>query len=347
MINDEQRKMIQQEVLTALGSCPPLDMIQDNDEYIRFDEREKRRGNQNCWLRVFPYTTRLYWTRGNNRLGKNGVWGHASETGESKRWTAAEWEEFRLQEQKRKEQKEREQQKELQKLRTWFKSLPTYGEEREGFKRDGFKFYPHSYLEAKRLEFSRKAAQVAKVYYEQTGYVDKRSFIPNNRRNPYLVFPILGSSGLLESVQIIDNWKNEKHFKSGLPLSGRFYPLLESDSKRNLIFACEGFATGLSIFEATNRVTIVCLNCGNLPKGIQGATTYLLNYWKLKETPREFYRRFVIVADNDRSRAGEDAAIEACNELGCSYVLIPDEGMDANDFHHKYGLKALGQILNF
>lgn len=339
MINDEQRRTIQQSLLETLGSAPSLEEIQDNGEFIRFRDTSKSDYNRDCFLCVYPFTDKLVWSRG--IWGNKDSWKTDTEEGESKRWTAAEWKEFRLQEQKRKEQKEQEQQKELEELRTWFKSLPTYGEERERFK-----YYPHSYLEAKGLESSRKAAQVAKVYIEKAGHFDKHDFIPN-RRNPYLVFPILGSSGLLESVQIIDNWKNEKRFKSGLPLSGRFYPLLESDSKRNLIFACEGFATGLSIFEATNRVTIVCLNCGNLPKGIQGATTYLLNYWKLKETPREFYTRFVIVADHDRSRAGEDAAKAACNELGCSYVLIPDEGMDANDFHHKYGLKALGQILNY
>lgn len=335
MINDEQRKMIQEEVLIALGSCPDLDMIQDNGEIIRFDDNEKGRRNKNCWLCVYPYTSRLYWTRGNWREGTNG---HASENGESKRWTAAEWKEFRHQEQKRKEEKERDREEKLKELRTWFKSLPTYGEMR--------KYYSHSYLEAKGLETSRKVAQVAKIYDVPHEYVDKRDRLPD-RKNLFLVFPIIGSSGLLESVQIIDNWSNEKRFESGLSLTGRFYPLLESDSKRDLIFACEGFATGFSIFSATKRVTVVCLNCGNLLKGIQGATTYLLNYWKLNETPEEFYKRFIIVADNDRSRAGENAAEAACKKLGCSYVLIPEIGMDANDYHQKHGLKALCQILNF
>ena len=84
--------------------------------------------------------------------------------------------------------------------------------------------------------------------------------------------------------------------------------------------------------------------------GIQGATRYLLNSWKLRETPEEFYKRFIIVADNDRSKAGEEGAIQACKELGCSYVLIPKgswESMDANDYHCNFGLKNLRKILTF
>ena len=349
MINDEQRKMIQQEVLTALGSCPPLDMIQDSGEIVRFDEREKGSGNKNCWLCVYPYTRRLYWTRGNNRLRENN-WGHASETGESKTWTPEEWREFKQQEQERKEKKEKELQDNLKKLREWFKSLPKYGEFYAGSR------YHHSYIERKGLTSSLKLWEMARIYKEDAFFIfdtegrrglDDLYNQPWYRKSPYLVFPILGASGLIESVQTIDAWKNDKKFVKGLPLAGRFYPLFNADSATDKIFACEGFATGLSIFEATNRLTVVCLNCGNLTKGIQGATTYLLNSWRLKETPEEFYKRFIIVADNDLSKAGEEGAVQACKELGCSYVLIPEVGMDANDYHHKYGKKQLSKILKF
>ena len=202
---------------------------------------------------------------------------------------------------------------------------------------------------------------MVRVYDERIGFIETKHDLDDcinttwYRKQPYLVFPILGESGLLESVQLIDNMnknlvRNRKKFVKGLPLAGRFYPIFNADSATDKIFACEGFATGLSIFEATNRLTVVCLSCGNLSKGIQGATRYLLNSWKLRETPEEFYKRFIIVADNDKSKAGEEGAIQACKELGCSYVLIPKgswESMDANDYHCNFGLKNLRKILTF
>ena len=48
-----------------------------------------------------------------------------------------------------------------------------------------------------------------------------------------------------------------------------------------------------------------------------------------------------VIADNDASRTGENAA----RATGLSYWSPPDVGTDANDYHQKYGLDALAKAL--
>ena len=100
--------------------------------------------------------------------------------------------------------------------------------------------------------------------------------------------------------------------------------------------ACEGFATGCSIFEATGHSVIICIDAGNLVHGILTAST------ALGINPSEV----TIIADNDKSRTGEIKAEEALIQLGCSYIIIPEQGLDANDYASKYGLDALRRIIN-
>lgn len=84
---------------------------------------------------------------------------------------------------------------------------------------------------------------------------------------------------------------------------------------------CEGFATGLSVYEALKALrrpasVIVCFSAGNLA---------------------HVAKRGFVVADRDKSGAGEDAA----KKTGLPYWLPPDEGTDANDYHLAAGVDAL------
>lgn len=100
------------------------------------------------------------------------------------------------------------------------------------------------------------------------------------------------------------------------------------------IFICEGWATGVSIYEATECVTVVAIDAGNL----YPVTKSLLENYTGAE--------FVVAADNDswknKGNTGMKAAIELWYELGVPFVA-PDfeegeELSDWNDFAAKHGL---------
>ena len=100
------------------------------------------------------------------------------------------------------------------------------------------------------------------------------------------------------------------------------------DHWEDAVWLCEGYATGVSIYEATGQGVVIAFSANNL-KAV-GQTFQ-----------DKFGRRLVIVADNDESGTGEKAAMES----GLRYVLIPEPGMDANDYATKKGVEALRGLL--
>ncbi len=134
-----------------------------------------------------------------------------------------------------------------------------------------------------------------------------------------LIIPLYNSTGEIQTLQKITP-KGEKKLYYGLSSSSVRY-IFQGNSR---IFLCEGYATGASIHEATGATVVCAMFAGNLPK----------------IAPE--YKGAVIVADNDKSETGENAA-KSCE--GCDYILIPDEGMDANDYAYKYGNEALNALL--
>lgn len=113
----------------------------------------------------------------------------------------------------------------------------------------------------------------------------------------------------------------KKEFFKGCPMKGGFMGLPGTGRT----FICEGFATGVSINKATGAEVVIAFNCGNLPK--------VAELFKAS--------RPTIVADNDESGKGEEFA----RQCDCPYVLIPEVGMDANDYASKYGLERLAEVL--
>jgi putative DNA primase/helicase len=93
----------------------------------------------------------------------------------------------------------------------------------------------------------------------------------------------------------------------------------------------EGYATGLSLRAALKAIyqraeVVVCFTAGNLKRV---APIY--------KSPRARY----VFADNDQSRAGQEAA-EATD---LPWIMPPTEGMDANDYHQANGIQALAKLL--
>ena len=147
-----------------------------------------------------------------------------------------------------------------------------------------------------------------------------------NEDDDCLMLPIINAEGEIRSLERIYP-DGQKRFMPGGEKKGNFCVIGELEDKA---FLCEGYATGASIYEATGRPVIVAFDCHNL-KPVADA---LRDRVKL-----------ICVADNDEKENGSNPGLECAKETGLFYVLIPEPGMDANDYAAKHGADALKELL--
>lgn len=146
--------------------------------------------------------------------------------------------------------------------------------------------------------------------YLQTKKVGADRFLAQS--GDRLVLPLLDRDFNVVSLQYISP-DGRKQFLKGGRTSGCFCPIGMPDDYTGPVFMAEGYATAMSVHEATGRPCIVAFNAGNLPKVAEA----LKDTWDI-----------TVVADNDESKTGEKYA--KATEL--PYKLIPRVGMDANDY---------------
>ena len=119
----------------------------------------------------------------------------------------------------------------------------------------------------------------------------------------------------IQSLQYISP-NGQKRFKTGAKTKDGYYQIGDGTPE----FMVEGFATGASVYEATGKSVICAFSANNL-----------VNLGKV-------FPYVTIVADNDESQTGERKA----KESGLKYILIPQVGMDANDYVNAgYNLREL------
>ncbi len=132
----------------------------------------------------------------------------------------------------------------------------------------------------------------------------------------------------------------EKRFSDGLKKHGSFcaIPSKSDIKKADYCYLVEGFATGKSVYEATNILTIVAFDAGNISPAI--------------ETLRKINPsiKVVIAADYDHeSQVGQTRAKQAANKFNDVYVKIPDvlnASMDWNDIHQIDGIEEVKKQLD-
>jgi len=141
-----------------------------------------------------------------------------------------------------------------------------------------------------------------------------------------IFLPICDRKGHVFSGQLIDA-AGRKLFLPGGKVRGGFFGIRRYLHFPEEVWLCEGYSTGLSVLGALNqtvsrdKTVAVCFSAGNIPV-----------------VAKQFREHFpqvkcFVVADHDRSRAGEKAARKA----GLSWWMPPNEGMDANDFEQAGG----------
>jgi len=160
----------------------------------------------------------------------------------------------------------------------------------------------------------------------ENGYLSRKKILPHGTRiasDGRLALPLINANGELRSLQFIPSEEgSKKQFFTGAEAKGCFWWLGDPDAAK--VFLCEGFATAASIFECTGSTVFIAF----MASGLASVAKML----------RELGKVVTVVADNDD--AGIKGA-EACE--GCQIIVIPDEGMDANDYQNKYG--TLSDIL--
>ena len=150
----------------------------------------------------------------------------------------------------------------------------------------------------------------------------------------HLVIPVKDSKGTIHTLQFIGP-DGGKWFLAGGRKQGGYWSLGRPGP---IIYICEGFATGASIYEAMGCGTVCAFDCGNL--------------WLVATAIREKYPEAALVfcADDDvwtEGNPGKTKAMEAALAVGAR-VVIPKFGPDRvkgqtdfNDMHVAQGLDAV------
>lgn len=146
-----------------------------------------------------------------------------------------------------------------------------------------------------------------------------------NRAGALLV-PIYDRDKAMVNLQKI-NPDGEKRFLFGGKKRGCF-SVIGSHATSNTILICEGWATGASLNEHTDHLTIVALDAGNLKP--------VAEVWRQLRPDAEL----IIMGDNDESGTGQESARLAALAVGGKYLVPPTAGHDWNDEINAKGGKA-------
>ena len=157
----------------------------------------------------------------------------------------------------------------------------------------------------------------------------------------FILIILRNKNGKITSAQKIYE-DGKKRFIYGGEVSGSFFIIGESENDK--VYICEGWATGVSIYEQTKSTVICCMSAKNLIS--------VANEIKPKLKDKIVY----ICSDNDKEtfnriglNPGVDAGNRAAGILNC-LNLIPefdaeDEGTDFNDFCNLYDDKKINKAL--
>jgi putative DNA primase/helicase len=154
-----------------------------------------------------------------------------------------------------------------------------------------------------------------------------------------LLIPRYDAAGRLISLQFIYPDGFKKNQTDGQTTGGFF--IIGDPTKSDIIYICEGFATGASIHEATGQAVMVAFTANNLD-----AVTGIAK----KRHPE---KQIIIASDNDIETAkrrpdlgnpGRKAAEAAAAAHGVELSICPMDS-DFNDLHQAQGLDAVREAL--
>jgi putative DNA primase/helicase len=154
-----------------------------------------------------------------------------------------------------------------------------------------------------------------------------------------LIVPLYIAAGSFVSLQRIFPNGSKRHHPGG-QVKGCFYSIGDP-AKSDIIYICEGFATGASVHQATGQAVFIAFTANNL-EAVTGIAK--------KRHPE---KQIIIASDNDIETAkrrpdignpGRKAAEAAAAAHGVEMCICPIDS-DFNDLHHAHGLEAVKKAL--
>lgn len=179
--------------------------------------------------------------------------------------------------------------------------------------------------EAKQL--LRDAILSAHPYLVRKGFPERTALV----RQGKLVIAVRDAKdyGEVISAQLIDDAGDKRFLPGGRTRCG-IHRLGVAPARARRVVLCEGYATGLSLDAALQRLpgphcVVVCFSANNLETVARGL--------RLHDA--------LVCADNDESRTGEETA----KRTGLPWVMPEEIGTDWNDVHVRQGLYAVVSVL--
>lgn len=178
---------------------------------------------------------------------------------------------------------------------------------------------------ALQADITLRSAKLEKhPYLTAKGFGDEKGFVLDDR----LLIPMRNVvtnklQGLQQIIWDMDERKYVKKMLTGMRAKNAVFRMGDKDAEETWLV--EGYATGLSVYQAlrscgSKASVVVCFSAGNM----------------VAVAP-QIPGKVMIFADNDKSGTGAKSA----QETGLPWVMADEEGMDANDLHHKSGLFAV------
>jgi len=177
-------------------------------------------------------------------------------------------------------------------------------------------------LEKERKDFFKKEWETLDPCLEHP-YLTEKKIKPTNLRhkNSILYIPLYNSNGDLTTCIKI-NPNGQKQYYYGIKAKLMHHPFGETNSAQEIVF-CEGYATGRTIYEITNKAVV---SCGSFSSICPIAQQYKIKY------PN---KKLSVALDNDKAGL---TVKEDWKKWFNNNIYIPDvEGFDFNDVFCKEG----------
>jgi len=155
-------------------------------------------------------------------------------------------------------------------------------------------------------------------------------------RNHYnnLIIPLFNHNHFV-GAQIIST--NKKTYSTGIEKKGAFSIVKQIDNP-DIIYFTEGYATACSVYMATKKLVVACMDCGGI--------------YRVVKSFREKYRDipFMLCADNDQftnGNPGVNKALDVASKISDVKVIYPEfknietKPTDFNDLHCLEGLEIV------
>ncbi len=173
-------------------------------------------------------------------------------------------------------------------------------------------------------------------------YLERKRLLPvdgvrfgSDEKGGFIATALMDESGKVSTLQKIYN-DGFKSFLKGGKKSGCYTEFGNTDS--NLIYVCEGAATGLSILLAKpDSLVVVAYDCGNLKQVVQNILS------------RHISKKVIIAGDNDLTKPhniGKEKAEEVAKEFGLELILpsFQDISTKPSDFNDLYCLDGIEEV---